>query len=79
MTREETRSFLDREFREGFRKGGDFTVKVGDKWDIRCTRKGRLVDSVVDLYRDGEWFTRERLGRWKGYSGFLRVMTSIVD
>lgn len=78
MNKDEYRRHLESLFRRLFYDRTVDGVTVDDVWEVRIDRRKRLVDSYVYLYRNGLLYERERLGRWKTFNGFLRVMTTVM-
>lgn len=77
MTRDELEARLKGEFLALFRNPEITSFKMGD-WEFVMFKRDRLTDSSVEVYRDELFITRERLGRWKSFRGFLRSMVSLM-
>ena len=77
MTRDELEARLRGEFLAVFRNPEITSFKIED-WEFVMIKRDRLTDSSVEVYRDELFITRERLGRWKGFGGFLRSMVSLM-
>lgn len=78
MTRDEMYVFLDREFRRMFYDRSITGFKVDDHWYVDFDRRETIKGSYVELIKDRKFYTRERLGRFDTFRGFLKVMTVMM-
>lgn len=72
------KDYLDHQFRELFRDKTQEGFPVGDHLYIKMIRKDTLKNSYIEVYKDGVFWYRERLGRFNTYRGFLNATFLIL-
>lgn len=69
---------LDHQFKELFKDSSQTGFKVDDHLYIKMDRRDTLRTSYIQVYKDGEFWFRERLGRFNTYKGFLNAIWCIL-
>lgn len=69
---------LDHQFRELFKDPTQTGFKVDDHIYIKMVRNSTLKSSYIEVYKDGVFWFRERLGRFNTYKGFFNAISLIL-
>ena len=69
---------LDHQFKQLFLDPDQVGFKVDDHIYIKMFRKVPLTSSYIEVYKDGKFWFKERLGRFNTYNGFFNAMKGIL-